>query len=69
MVTNETLFPPEMDEMTQTLISQIEWFTLLKCRTTGLYIYIYIYIYIYSFSDIKSAALTVKDAVDGVRKT
>ena len=28
--------PPEMGEMAQIFISEIEWLTTLKCRTTGL---------------------------------
>ena len=28
--------PPEMGEMAQTFISEIEWLTALKCRATGL---------------------------------
>ena len=40
---NETLFvsfrlslPPEMGEMAQTFMSEIEWLAALKCRATGL---------------------------------
>ena len=28
--------PPEMSEMAQIFISEIEWLTALKCRATGL---------------------------------
>ena len=28
--------PPEMGEMAQTFISEIDWLTALKCRATGL---------------------------------
>ena len=28
--------PPEMDELAQTFIWEIEWLAALKCRTTGL---------------------------------
>ena len=28
--------PPEMGEMAQTFISEIEWLAILKCRATGL---------------------------------
>ena len=28
--------PPEMDEMAQTFMSEIEWLAVLKCRATGL---------------------------------
>ena len=29
------LLPPEMGEMAQTFISEIQWLAVLKCRATG----------------------------------
>ena len=64
------IFPPEIGEMAQIFISEVEWLAALKCRTTGLSTSLFLTerrcsanLLIVRLSDVKFATFTTRNAV------